>query len=184
MSRVKGRTCGSCAACCTAPAIPELNKPAGVPCQHLLPAQEGQVGRCGQYAASTKPKACDTFRCLWLEGAGTEEEKPVRSDLLYYLWPETSRMVGERDVVQVLEMSPGAFERRPEGFLRTWQEDHLVYLIVPGAEEKLLGPEERLDEVRARQDARRWVEEALRQPKAAPQVLGAPKARTPSGWGG
>ena len=49
------RKCGACTLCCTALAVPELDKPNGVPCKHLTP--EG----CGIY--EDRPPSCRAFEC-------------------------------------------------------------------------------------------------------------------------
>lgn len=65
------RACGGCTLCCTALAVPELNKPNGVPCVHLTP--EG----CGIY--EDRPESCRVFQCAWLQGAGPRDTRPDRT---------------------------------------------------------------------------------------------------------
>lgn len=60
------RVCGNCAVCCVATVIPELKKPAHVPCAHLVGDGVSQH-RCSIYADPAKPKACSVFRCAWLD---------------------------------------------------------------------------------------------------------------------
>jgi len=55
------RTCGSCDACCIAPEIVALNKPAGVPCAHLC---KSKTGSCTIY--KKRPGECSEFTCAWL----------------------------------------------------------------------------------------------------------------------
>lgn len=55
--------------CCVLPAIPQLGKPANVPCKHLTP------GGCGIY--EKRPQVCREFRCHWLDGKGTERPDVV-----------------------------------------------------------------------------------------------------------
>lgn len=43
----------NCAACCIAPSISSLNKPAGVPCRHL----DGDL-RCGIFGQPERPACC------------------------------------------------------------------------------------------------------------------------------
>ena len=52
------RGCGTCTACCTVLDVPELDKPEGVPCQHLT--DQG----CGIY--EDRPEACRNFKCGYL----------------------------------------------------------------------------------------------------------------------
>lgn len=73
MSVAKQRVCGSCTACCKAPALnmPEYSKPQGVWCQYCVIGQG-----CTIY--DTRPRACQNFECEWLKGYGSEEERPDR----------------------------------------------------------------------------------------------------------
>lgn len=48
-------TCGTCTTCCTILPIPELDKPAGVPCKHLT------AQGCGIY--DDRPQLCKDFLC-------------------------------------------------------------------------------------------------------------------------
>lgn len=64
------RKCGACTLCCTLPAIPELDKPAGVPCRHLT------AKGCGIYDSPERPELCRSFACNWLKGAVDEHARP------------------------------------------------------------------------------------------------------------
>lgn len=64
------RKCGTCTLCCTALAVPELDKPNGVSCQHLT--SEG----CGIY--EDRPESCRRFECGWLAGMGDLSVRPDR----------------------------------------------------------------------------------------------------------
>ena len=64
------RSCGPCTSCCTALYVHELNKPAGVRCEHLT--DDG----CGIY--DKRPYECVRFSCDWLNGAGTIDDRPDR----------------------------------------------------------------------------------------------------------
>jgi hypothetical protein len=63
---VKGRSCGSCKACCTwLPVdLPEGKKPAGVKCRHLF--SKG----CSIY--EHRPTPCEYWSCCWLFHEDTE----------------------------------------------------------------------------------------------------------------
>ncbi len=56
------RRCASCAVCCTALAIEALDKPAGVPCEHLNP---GGTYRCKLHGTAKLPEECAAFHCAW-----------------------------------------------------------------------------------------------------------------------
>lgn len=73
-----GRTCGTCAACCTTAEVRDLRKPAGMRCPNvrMLPGSLKSCGSCGTY--KERPAACATFRCSWLEGYGPESHRPDR----------------------------------------------------------------------------------------------------------
>lgn len=51
--------CVACGACCAAPDISTLNKPLGVPCQHLGPDQ-----LCGIY--TERPAVCRGYQPDWI----------------------------------------------------------------------------------------------------------------------
>ena len=50
--------CGECSLCCTLCEVKDLNKPAGVPCEH-------NVKRCEIY--KTRPKGCRDFNCAYAQ---------------------------------------------------------------------------------------------------------------------
>ena len=62
------RKCGPCNLCCVIPAIPQLNKPADTPCEHLT--KDG----CGIY--EDRPQVCRDFACNWLAGVTDEWIRP------------------------------------------------------------------------------------------------------------
>lgn len=69
-SDVVKRECGSCVACCieTEFDTPEFSKEYMKPCQHLC-----DTG-CGIY--NKRFPVCKQYECLWLQGYGTERERP------------------------------------------------------------------------------------------------------------
>ena len=69
------RDCGGCTACCSALAVPELDKPTYQPCRHLC--ERG----CGIYA--TRPRACRDYRCLWLLGHLGEADRPDQLGVIF-----------------------------------------------------------------------------------------------------
>jgi len=77
-SLVPGRECGACTACCTHLNIDteELQKFAGVDCQHLVP-QRG----CRIY--ERRPQACREWYCAWRSMANMPDDwRPDRSGVL------------------------------------------------------------------------------------------------------
>ena len=63
------RTCGSCTACCKTHPIMELANPAGVWCVHC------SIGK-GCQIYERRPQECKDFKCDWLLGFFSPEEKP------------------------------------------------------------------------------------------------------------
>src|ERR1700690_714173 len=81
------RTCGRCNACCVQIEIPVLDKPAGVPCQHL---HNGACGSCSIY--EDRPSPCATYTCAWLDGYLPATLRPERSGILLdRTWVEEPR---------------------------------------------------------------------------------------------
>lgn len=65
------RSCGRCSLCCKLLAIPELDKPQHVWCQHARPGKGG----CHIHGSPERPAICGSFQCAWLEredGLGDE----------------------------------------------------------------------------------------------------------------
>ncbi|KMT66154.1 hypothetical protein [Catenovulum maritimum] len=66
-----------CGACCIAPSISSLNKPAGVRCQHL-----SQENTCLIFNKPERPKVCSEFKaCDWICGQGADNALQVLIDL-------------------------------------------------------------------------------------------------------
>lgn len=91
------RTCGGCTACCFTHQIRDINKPMGTWCTHC------KVGSgCEIY--DTKPPACTNYRCAWLKGLGTEDDRPdkVNAVLDFVVW-DRKRDPQELEVVEMIE---------------------------------------------------------------------------------
>lgn len=82
------RTCGTCAACCKTHALWRLKKPNFTWCQHCSTRKS-----CDIYA--TRPGGCVEFRCTWLDGFGSQDERP---DALGYVIESEKIEYGERQV--------------------------------------------------------------------------------------
>jgi hypothetical protein len=68
--------CGDCTVCCMALRIIELDKVAGIFCQHCLPGKG-----CGIY--ETRPEVCRSFHCGWRQVPQLGEAwRPDRSGVL------------------------------------------------------------------------------------------------------
>ncbi len=64
------RSCGECRECCTAMAVGEIGKSWYERCARL--SESG----CDIYGSH--PASCKTYRCLWLDGWGGEDDRPDR----------------------------------------------------------------------------------------------------------
>jgi hypothetical protein len=94
------RQCGGCTACCKALGIIEIGKSPGKWCKHCT------IGRgCQIYTA--RPEGCQVFKCTWLNGIGSENERPDKTNL-----------VGEHQDVDGIGLTLCLFEVE-EGALRT-----------------------------------------------------------------
>jgi len=70
---VPGRSCGTCTLCCKAVGVLEIDKPAGVWCQHCVSGK-----RCTIY--ESRYPSCRTFYCQWMMEKGLGPEwKPDRA---------------------------------------------------------------------------------------------------------
>jgi hypothetical protein len=78
------RVCGECRACCTVLSIPEVDTPAGTPCQH-----ECDKG-CAIYRV--RPKRCQEFSCGWLHGVGRSADRPDKAGWFVSVERQTSRL--------------------------------------------------------------------------------------------
>jgi hypothetical protein len=80
--------CGSCSWCCFLMAVPDINKPACLWCEHA----DRPHGGCQIYDKPEKPRACTDFMCLWrasqerlaITDRQTMEERPDRSGVMFY----------------------------------------------------------------------------------------------------
>ncbi|MEM6458275.1 MAG: hypothetical protein AAF710_02660 [Planctomycetota bacterium] len=111
----QARACGSCTACCHSLVIEELDKPAFADCAHACPH-----GGCRNY--HDRPASCRGFRCLWLDGHLTEDDRPDRLGVIFTTthddrvgvhplvveaWPGAATQPAVRDAVERLrEKSP------------------------------------------------------------------------------
>lgn len=77
--------CGSCNLCCRLLAVPDLQKPACIWCEHAGRPHGG----CAIHAAPEFPQACRDFHCLWLV---SQSHPPARRWILG-LRPDRSAVV-------------------------------------------------------------------------------------------
>lgn len=75
------RPCGDCFACCSAIGVLELSKAPGVACDHLV--HIGKGNHCGIY--SGRPDSCRKFDCAWRQGHFSEDDRPDRVGLVFWI---------------------------------------------------------------------------------------------------
>jgi hypothetical protein len=96
------KPCGECSACCKILPVRELNKPAGVWCNHVV-----QGHGCGIYA--DRPNICRGYQCLWTVTAPLDERwRPDRAGFVL----QPGAIEGEVEVV-VDPDRPDAWRREP-----------------------------------------------------------------------
>lgn len=67
----------TCGACCIAPSISSLNKPAGTRCEHL-----SNDNLCNLFNKKERPKVCSDFKaCQWICGQGAESALTILTAL-------------------------------------------------------------------------------------------------------
>ncbi|OGI92483.1 hypothetical protein A2933_01065 [Candidatus Nomurabacteria bacterium RIFCSPLOWO2_01_FULL_46_18] len=97
----KSRECGSCTACCKTHQILELEKPAGVWCEHC------NIGHgCNIYG--DHPQGCKDFACEWLNGLLAEADRPDKTKIVldYLDLKDAGRITGR--IFALFEVSEGA----------------------------------------------------------------------------
>ena len=70
-------SCGACSMCCFLMAVPDIDKPACLHCEHELRPHGG----CRIYDQPEKPEACSDFKCLWLVSQGRRLDDRMPSEL-------------------------------------------------------------------------------------------------------
>lgn len=104
------RSCGSCTLCCKLFPVPELEKPAGRWCRHIV-----QGKGCGIHA--TRPEVCRAFFCQWIHNEELGPEwKPETCRFVLSIYPGSNSLAVTADPGQ-----PRAWAREPYlGQLRRW----------------------------------------------------------------
>ncbi len=116
------RQCDGCTACCTALAVAELNKPRYQRCAHL-----GDTGGCNNYAQ--RPGACRDYRCLWLEGHLTENDRPDRLGVIFTATADPDHPE-EGTLPMLIEVTPGSLDAaNVQAAIRTMSAQRPVVLL-------------------------------------------------------
>ena len=135
MSTMKdGRRCGTCTECCTALAVPELEKAQGERCRHLV-----APGKCGIY--ETRPTSCRAYSCGWLVGALGSQDRPDRTGFI--LEAQTIQGASEKEPAGLVirETRAGASLReRAQAVIRRVKDERVVILVPTEGDRKVLGP--------------------------------------------
>lgn len=85
------KTCGTCTLCCKIFPVPDLGKPAGKWCQHIV-----QGKGCGIH--ETRPQICRAFFCQWIYNADLGPEwKPEVSRFVLSIYPGTNSLTISAD---------------------------------------------------------------------------------------
>jgi len=112
--------------------IPELQKPPGVPCQHIC--ERG----CEIY--DTRPASCRDWSCLWLTG---DLPEPLKPDTCGVIWDNTYHNLFDQKLLAAREVRPGAHsEDANQAWLAETISRSLVLVITHDGQTHVLGPED------------------------------------------
>jgi hypothetical protein len=123
------RPCGSCNMCCKVFNFPELSKPAGTWCRHIV-----QGKGCTIY--EERPDFCRAFFCMWRLDAGLGPEwKPDRARFVLSAYPGGK---GQVLAVTLDPGAPGAWRKEPyysqiKAWARAALPQHGQVIVVIGA---------------------------------------------------
>lgn len=95
------KTCGECTLCCKIVSLPELEKPANVPCHHCV-LKKG----CAIY--DTRPQGCRDYTCLWLISAQQPDAwRPDKTHLYVEKGSEVMTVRVDTDHPSAWQQPPG-----------------------------------------------------------------------------
>jgi hypothetical protein len=121
------RECGGCTQCCKVIAVPELSKPQGQWCSHCL------IGKgCAIYPL--RPQGCIDFRCLWLQGYGTDDMRPDKSKVVMASTTDGKNLVLHVDPSRPEAHRVPAFDALIERFIKGGR--HVI--VVTGDKRRLI----------------------------------------------
>lgn len=104
------RECGGCTLCCKLLEVKEISKLQGKWCSHCA------LGRgCKIY--DDRPKACDDFNCLWLQGFGTDDMRPDKSKVVMTVTTDSKNLVLHVDPSRPDAFREAGFERVTKNLL-------------------------------------------------------------------
>lgn len=131
----KARACGTCNACCKALHIIELNKPAGIACQHLSPTKG-----CGSY--NDRPSVCHEYECLWLRGSVPSQHRPDRAGVIFEVGPEA--LDPTFDILVATEVWEGASHSLDMAAIIKQHAKNRVVIVQTPSGTRLYGPSDRV----------------------------------------
>jgi hypothetical protein len=138
-SRVLGRECGTCIACCTTMGVAELDKKAGEECVHTC--DKG----CAIY--DSRPDACQRWNCMWIAGYLPEALKPEECGVI---WDSSHHELVDRELFTVREVRPGALEGKDtQEWLARVISKMMVLAITHDGKLSILGPTEQVKKLEA-----------------------------------
>jgi hypothetical protein len=127
----EGRKCGTCVECCTALAVPELEKAVGERCRHLV-----APGKCGVY--DSRPPSCRDYACGWLMGGLSSSERPDRVGFIVEAHPVDG---AKEPSVVIRETREGSSRRdRAMALIRKLEGSRVIFVIPTEGERRILGP--------------------------------------------
>lgn len=141
------RKCGTCSACCRWPAVPEIDKPPRVTCQHL----HKQGFRCSIYA--DRPKACVAYRCSWLRGMGSAVDNRDRPDTCGVLIDRRWCQYGHVLVAKSLTPKAALSSKGRLAIMRAVKDSKMPCVVVDAGDPDLIvgacGSQEIIDDLQA-----------------------------------
>ncbi len=135
--------CGSCSVCCTVLGIEELEKSPNEDCRHLIPLDLGgsppQGGCCTVY--NDRPKACQTFECLWLMGVFGNQNPHHRPDRLGLMFDVQPDNFVAGPIPTAREAWPGSSRSGPGlEFLQDMSKKCMILIMRRDGSRSIVGP--------------------------------------------
>ena len=101
------RSCDECSVCCNIGYVPEIEKPAHTPCPFI---KTDKCGSCSIYDKPELPKTCSVYKCSWLKGYGTDEDKPNKSGFMF-----TENILDNQTYFTLIELNERSWEKLKYG---------------------------------------------------------------------
>lgn len=108
--------------CCVVAAVPDLDKPAFTPCPLLRTSPDGC---CSVAAEPGRPDICAAYRCAWLDGLGTDDDRPDSIGAMFSINRTERGVIGF-----AIETEPDAMTTSARDMAVTFARGHQMPLIV------------------------------------------------------